>query len=194
MLNANTLAILALDSFLYSAMPASNSNATNSNATNSHKGENMETATNATNATNSNSKSRNNSKSRKASAPKAHNSNATLPEVMPEVCNAGITAKETVQDAQTAAIFRHHIRCALAAYGGTATICQVYNFLRGDSPLRLEKDGAPKVDGLPRWRGLGNSKLFRNYTEGTLLTYTHKVCSNGRVRSVAVAGPMLQEK
>lgn len=96
-------------------------------------------------------------------------------------------------DATTTAIFRHHIKAALAAYGGQASICQVYNFLRGDSPLRREKDGTQKVDGLPLWSGLGSSILFRNFTSGTYLIYTNKPTSNGRIRSVAVAGPLLQE-
>ena len=117
----------------------------------------------------------------------------TLPDTLPERCNACIGKEGAKQDATTALIFQYHIRKALAAYGGTASICQIYNYLRGDSPLRLEQDGSPKQDGLPRWAGLGNSKLFRNYTEGTLLTYTHKPTSNGRIRSVALAGPMLPE-
>ena len=159
----------------------------------------METATN-TNATNSkrnsNSKGKGKGNSKAPKAPKAaNNSNAmpTLPDTLPAVANAGISAKGMEQDSTTSLLFQYHIRRALEAYGGAASICQVYNFLRGDSPLRLEKDGTPKQDNLPRWRGLGSSKLFRANTEGTLLTYTHKVCSNGRIRSVAVAGPTLQE-
>lgn len=200
---------MLLDNFMESmaASMESNSNAStstnnNSHNSNSHKGG----STMSTNTSNSNSKAHNsNSNSRKprkanskASAPKANsnasNSNApTLPDTLPAVANAGISGKGMEQDAATSLLFQYHIRKALEIYGGAASICQVYNFLRGDSPLRLEKDGSPKQDNLPRWRGLGSSKLFRANTEGTLLTYTHKVCSNGRVRSVAVAGPTLQE-
>lgn len=104
-------------------------------------------------------------------------------------------------DATTESIFRYHLQQALLAVSGqkelakaSASICQIYNYLRGDSPLRREKDGSQKVDGLPLWSGLGSSKLFRAFTEGTYLTYVHKVCSNGRIRSVAVAGPLLETK
>ena len=195
---------MLLDNFMESmaASMESNSNSSTINNSNSHKGGNMETASNNnSNASNSNSKGNgrkaNGKRNSKASAPKG-NSNAsnaapTLPENMPATANAGISAKGMEQDAATSLLFQYHIRQALQAYGGAASICQVYNFLRGDSPLRLEKDGTPKQDNLPRWRGLGSSKLFRANTEGTLLTYTHKVCSNGRIRSVAVAGPTLQE-
>ena len=187
---------MLLDTFMESMVASmeSTTNTTNTTTTNTNT---TNTNTNTTNAKGGNSMENTNSKRTNS---KAHNTNTTtttntttLPEVMPERCNACIGKEGAKQDAQTSLIFQYHIRKALAAYGGTASICQIYNFLRGDSPLRLEKDGSPKVDGLPRWAGLGNSKLFRNYTEGTLLTYTHKVCSNGKVRSVAVAGPMLQE-
>lgn len=181
---------------------ASTSTINNSHNSNSHKGGNMESnskrngkAHNSnSNASNSKGNSKGKGKGKATSNASKPASNApTLPEVMPEVCNAGISAKGMEQSPATSLLFQYHIRQALAAYGGAASICQVYNFLRGDSPLRLEKDGSPKVDGLPRWRGLGSSKLFRANTEGTLLTYTHKVCSNGRIRSVAIAGPTLQE-
>lgn len=118
---------------------------------------------------------------------------AALPAPLPARCSASYNASKPM-DATTETIFRYHLIHALAAHNGTATICQIYNYLRGDSPLRLEKDGSAKEDGLPRWSGLGSSKLFRTFTEGTYLTYTHKVCSNGRIRSVAVAGPLLEVK
>lgn len=177
---------MLLDNFFAMVAESMESNST-STINNSRKGgSTMENSKHNAKAHNSNSK-------RNAKA--ANNSNAapTLPDNMPATANAGISAKGMEQDAATSLLFQYHIRQALAAYGGAASICQVYNFLRGDSPLRLEKDGTPKQDNLPRWRGLGSSKLFRANTEGTLLTYTHKVCSNGRIRSVAVAGPTLQE-
>lgn len=118
---------------------------------------------------------------------------AALPAPLPARCSASYSAQKPM-DATTETIFRYHLIHALAAHHGTATICQIYNYLRGDSPLRMEKDGSAKEDGLPRWSGLGSSKLFRTFTEGTYLTYTHKVCSNGRIRSVAVAGPLLEVK
>ena len=193
----------------------SNSNASTSTINNSHnsnansrKGDTMETASNNnSNASNSNSKGKGNGKrnsnskgkgkaNSKASAPKeASNSNASnsLPETLPETANAGISLKGMEQDAATSLLFQYHIRKGLEIYGGACSICQLYNFLRGDNPLRLEKDGSPKQDNLPRWRGLGSSKLFRANTQGTLLEYTNKVCSNGRIRSIVKAGPMLQD-
>lgn len=185
---------MLLDNFMESMAASMESNATTSTTSNttSHKGDNtMENTTSKRN----NGRKASNSK-RNATTSKANNNatpTPTLPETLPATANAGISAKGMEQDAATSLLFQYHIRKALAAYGGAASICQVYNFLRGDSPLRLEKDGSPKQDNLPRWRGLGSSKLFRANTEGTLLTYTHKVCSNGRIRSVAVAGPTLQE-
>ena len=140
-----------------------------------------------------NSKPRNSKAQPKQEAQPVAQPASLLPAELPARCNACIGKEGAKQDATTALIFQYHIRRALEAYGGQATICQVYNFLRGDSPLRLEQDGSPKQDGLPRWAGLGNSKLFRNYTEGTLLNYVHKVCANGKVRSLATAGPMLQD-
>lgn len=183
---------------------ASTSTINNSHNSNSHKGGNMETASNNnSNASNSNSKGKgkrnSNSKGKgKASAPKeASNSNAsnapTLPEILPATANAGISVKGMEQDNATSLLFQYHIRKGLEIYGGACSICQLYNYLRGDNPLRLEKDGSPKADGLPRWRGLGSSKLFRANTQGTLLEYTNKVCANGRIRSIVKAGPMLQE-
>ncbi len=205
---SNATAILALDSFLYGAMPALESNTnsnTNSNTTNSKaKGGNTMENTNSK-RTNSKAKAHNTNSKRtnsKASAPKeASNSNTnttTLPDVMPERCIASYSPEKPMP-AQTAAIFRHHIQQALLAISGadnlekaTASICQIYNYLRGDSPLRLEKDGSPKQDNLPRWSGLGSSILFRNFTSGTYLVYTNKPTRNGKVRSVAVAGPLLK--
>lgn len=195
---------MLLDNFFAMVAESMESNASHNsnshNSHNSHKGGNTMENNSKRNSKAHNSNS--NSKG-KGKAPKAANSNAnskpasnaapTLPETLPATANAGISAKGMEQDASTSLLFQYHIRKALAAYGGAASICQVYNFLRGDSPLRLEKDGSPKQDNLPRWRGLGSSKLFRANTEGTLLTYTHKVCANGRIRSVAVAGPTLQE-
>ena len=184
---------MLLDNFfamVAESMESNNSTINNSNS-NSHKGETMESKHNA------NAKAHNSKRNGRKANSKAHNSKQeaqpTLPDTLPERCNACIGKEGAKQDATTALIFAYHIRKALEAYNGQASICQVYNFLRGDSPLRLEQDGSPKQDGLPRWGGLGNSKLFRNYTEGTLLTYTHKPTSNGRIRSVAVAGPMLPE-
>ena len=157
----------------------------------------------STNTSNSNSKAHNSNASNsrkprkansKASAPNSNASNApTLPDTMPATANANITAKGMEQDAATSLLFQYHIRKGLEAYGGACTICQLYNYLRGDNPLRLEKDGSPKQDNLPRWRGLGSSKLFRANTQGTLLEYTNKVCTNGRIRSIVKAGPMLQD-
>lgn len=174
----------------------------NSNTTSntSHKGGNtMEnTTSNASTTSNSkrNGRKASNSK-RNASTTSKANSNAsnapTLPENLPAVANAGISAKGMEQDASTSLLFQYHIRKGLEMYGGACTICQLYNYLRGDNPLRLEKDGSPKQDNLPRWRGLGSSKLFRANTQGTLLEYTNKVCANGRIRSIVKAGPMLQE-
>lgn len=176
----------------------------------------MSTTTTTTANSNSNSNAKASKRNAKAKAHKeahkeAHNSHKeahkeasnvatpTLPDTMPARCVASYSAEKPM-DAQTAAIFRYHLQQALLAISGaeklekaSATICQIYNFLRGDNPLRLEKDGSPKQDGLPRWGGLGSSKLFRNFTSGTYLEYTNKVCANGRMRSVAVAGPLLQE-
>ncbi len=191
-----------LDNF-FAMVTESMENAT-ATTNNSHKGEAMENATTATTATTNNSKaSKRNSKakaskrnSKASNATATTNSNATtattsLPSPLPARCIASYSAEKPM-DATTTAIFRHHIKAALAAYGGQASICQVYNFLRGDSPLRREKDGTQKVDGLPLWSGLGSSILFRNFTSGTYLIYTNKPTSNGRIRSVAVAGPLLQ--
>ena len=178
------------------SMESNNSTINNSNS-NSHKGETMESKAHNSKAHNAKRTAKHNSKqdakAQEAQQDAKQDVQPILPEVLPERCNACIGKEGAKQDATTALIFQYHIRKALAAYGGTASICQIYNHLRGDNPLRLEQDGSPKQDGLPRWSGLGNSKLFRNYTEGTLLSYTHKVCSNGKVRSVAVAGPMLQD-
>lgn len=189
-----------LDNF-FAMVTESMENAT-ATTNNSHKGEAMENATTAT--TNNSKASKRNSKakaskrnSKASNATATTNSNATtattsLPSPLPARCVASYSAEKPM-DATTTAIFRHHIKAALAAYGGQASICQVYNFLRGDSPLRREKDGTQKVDGLPLWSGLGSSILFRNFTSGTYLIYTNKPTSNGRIRSVAVAGPLLQE-
>lgn len=187
-----------LDNF-FAMVTESMENAT-ATTNNSHKGEAMENATTTT--TNNSKASKRNSKAkaskRNSNATATTNSNATtnnatsLPSPLPARCIASYSAEKPM-DATTTAIFRHHIKAALAAYGGQASICQVYNFLRGDSPLRREKDGTQKVDGLPLWSGLGSSILFRNFTSGTYLIYTNKPTSNGRIRSVAVAGPLLQE-
>ena len=180
------------------ATATTNSNATTATTNNSHKGEAMETAT--TNNSKRNSKASNSNSKRNASKCNSKASNATtattnnttsLPSPLPARCIASYNAEKPM-DATTEAIFRHHLKEGLAAYGGTASICQLYNFLRGDSPLRREKDGSQKVDGLPLWSGLGSSLLFRAFTEGTYLTYTHKPTRNGKLRSVAVAGPLLQ--
>ena len=199
---SNATAILALDSFLYGAMPTTNTNS-NTNTTNSNaKGGNTMENTNSK-RTNSKAKAHNtNSKRTNSKAHNTTNSNTTnsntLPDVMPERCIASYSPEKPMP-AQTAAIFRHHIQQALLAISGadtlekaTASICQIYNYLRGDSPLRLEKDGTPKQDNLPRWSGLGSSILFRNFTSGTYLVYTNKPTRNGKVRSVAVAGPLLK--
>ena len=181
------------------ATATTNSNATTATTNNSHKGEAMETATTnnskrnskASNS-NSNSNSKRNASKRNSKASNATTNNTTsLPSPLPARCIASYNAQKPM-DATTEAIFRHHLKEGLAAYGGTASICQLYNFLRGDSPLRREKDGSQKVDGLPLWSGLGSSLLFRAFTEGTYLTYTHKPTRNGKLRSVAVAGPLLQ--
>lgn len=180
----------------------SNSNSTinNSNAKGGSTMENSKRNAKAK-AHNSNSNSKRNAKAHNAKVQEVQEvqevqqetATPTLPDTMPAVANAGISAKGMEQDTATSLLFQYHIRQGLAAYGGACTICQLYNFLRGDNPLRLEKDGTPKADNLPRWRGLGSSKLFRANTQGTLLEYTNKVCANGRIRSIVKAGPMLQE-
>ena len=186
----------------------SNTTNTNSNTTTNSKAKGGNTMENTnskhtnskakahnTNSKRTNSKAHNTTNS-KASAPKEASTSTTsnsLPENLPAVANAGISAKGMEQDAATSLLFQYHIRKGLEMYGGACTICQLYNYLRGDNPLRLEKDGSPKQDNLPRWRGLGSSKLFRANTQGTLLEYTNKVCANGRIRSIVKAGPMLQD-
>lgn len=202
--------IHALDCFCLAvgaSMENTTTSNTTSNTTTSHKGGNtMENTTTTTSTTTSNSNSkrngrkasnskRNASTTSKASAPKEASTTTSnsLPDTLPAVANAGISAKGMEQDASTSLLFQYHIRKGLEIYGGACSICQLYNYLRGDNPLRLEKDGSPKQDNLPRWRGLGSSKLFRANTQGTLLEYTNKVCSNGRIRSIVKAGPMLQE-
>ena len=171
----------------------SNSNSNSTSTINSHR---EATTMSTTTTANSNSNAKASKRNAKAKAHKeAHNSHKeasnattpTLPDALPAVANAGISAKGLEQDSATSLLFQYHIRKGLEAYGGTCTICQLYNFLRGDNPLRLEKDGTPKVDGLPRWRGLGSSKLFRANTQGTLLEYSNKVCANGRIRSIVKA-------